>query len=93
MASRKAIAEAPEPIRERMVDEVSDRVQEALVSLSGALTAASAVVEICQSENSSMTWQVVMKRYNALEFLIRQASLAEDQVWAAIDDMDAGEAA
>lgn len=74
-----------EPLQDRTISEVTDLVQDALVQLNATIVAASAIVELSQSQNSLMTPKTILQRYNALEFLLQHAASAEDKVWAAID--------
>jgi len=69
----------------RTSDEISALVQDALVLLDGSIVAAQAVVQLCMSENSSMSWKKVMERYNALDVLMHNAAKASSLVWSAID--------
>ena len=74
-----------DPLPDRTISEVTDLVQDALVQLNATIVAARAIVELSQSQNSSMTQKTMLQRYNALEFLLQHAAIAEDRVWAAID--------
>jgi len=69
----------------RTSDEISALVQEALVLLDGSIVAAQAVVQLCVSENSSMSWKTVMERYNALDVLMLNATKASNLIWSAVD--------
>lgn len=69
----------------RTSDEIAALVQEALVLLDGSIVAAQAVVQLCMSENSSMSWKTVMERYNALDVLMLNAAKASNLVWSAVD--------
>lgn len=69
----------------RTSDEISELVQDALVLLDGSIVAAQAVVQLCMSENSSMSWKTVMERCNALDVLMHNAAKASSLVWTAID--------
>lgn len=85
MTERTCISAQDRSFPVRTSDEISALVQEALVLIDGSIVAAQAVVQLCMSENSSMSWKTVMERCNALDVLMQNAATASSLVWSAVD--------
>ncbi|HAY05054.1 MAG TPA: hypothetical protein PKV67_01885 [Hyphomonas sp.] len=86
--ARKALNKAQEPPEPaRTFDDISSDAGDALIDLSGALTAGRALVDLTLADGGSADAPVLYKRLNALEFVLRQAGRAEDILWVAIDKM------
>lgn len=68
-------------------EEVSNNAQNALTDLDAAITAARCLVDLTIMDGAATEGPVLYKRLNALEYILRQASVAEDMLWVTVDKM------
>lgn len=66
-------------------EEVSNKAQSALTDLDAAITAARCLVDLTILDGAATEGPVLYKRLNALEYILRQASVAEDTLWVTVD--------